>query len=496
MTSGLLHHLWLTLKLNFRSKQAIVYGYVVPIFFLVAFGSVFHNDSEPLIGRLGQLMTISILGGACFGMPTSMVSERERGVWRRFRLLPAATGGLVLSNMVARFVIVFTAAVMQIGLALWFYKMPAPQHPGQMIVAFTFACFAFLGMGLVIAMMAENVPAVQAMGQCIFLPMIMIGGVGVPLRSLPAWAQHVAAFLPGRYAVEAIQACAAETAKVHGLHDVVFSLIALTVIGAAGCWAGANMFRWDAGQKLTATARAWLVPAIASWAAVGLAAEYRQRAVLFPPERQIASVVHATTAPQATQPGATTLPTTEVASLTPSTSAPATEPAVDPAAPWNSVTQAQIDSITYDDLEGDNGAVTPILRSLDDLDDAGKKRLSDFEDNLSKWEPGKEDNLQQRVLNLLSVAGLADVLQDELEGAFPIVIFNKLKDEVPKPELTKVVAYIVLHPDEGKVLTNVSELDINGDQQQGVVRERVIAYAKKLLYRLLGKMNDQSRATQ
>src|SRR5580765_4534899 len=77
--TGLLTHLWLTLKLNFRSKQAIVYGYVVPIFFLYAFGSVFKSD-KTLIHEMGQLLTVTVLGGACFGMPTAMVNERERGV--------------------------------------------------------------------------------------------------------------------------------------------------------------------------------------------------------------------------------------------------------------------------------------------------------------------------------------------------------------------------------------------------------------------------------
>ena len=46
-------------------------------------------------------------------------------------------------------------------------------------------------------MMADNVPAVQALGQCIFLPMLIIGGVAVPLASLPDWAQHLSAFFPG-----------------------------------------------------------------------------------------------------------------------------------------------------------------------------------------------------------------------------------------------------------------------------------------------------------
>ena len=38
--NGFLHHLLISLKLNFRNPQAIVMGYLVPIFFLLAFGTL------------------------------------------------------------------------------------------------------------------------------------------------------------------------------------------------------------------------------------------------------------------------------------------------------------------------------------------------------------------------------------------------------------------------------------------------------------------------
>ena len=194
--NGLLHHLILTLKLNFRSKQAIIYGYVVPIFFLIAFGVVF-GSKPPLRREMGALITVTVLGGACFGMPTAMVAERERGVWRRYRLLPTAIGGIILSAMVVRFVIVLSAAVLQIFLACLFLKTPWPEHPLGMFGAFAFVCFAFLGLGLIIAMVADNVPSVQALGQAIFLPMIMIGGVGVPLECCRAGSSTWRRFSPG-----------------------------------------------------------------------------------------------------------------------------------------------------------------------------------------------------------------------------------------------------------------------------------------------------------
>ncbi len=197
MMRGFVQHILVTLRLNFRSRQALIYGYLVPIFFLIAFAAVFRNTKPPLVGQLAQLLTITILGGACFGMPTAMVAERERGVWRRYRLLPASTGALITGTMLARFAIVLTAAILQIVLAMVFLGMPLPVHPVQLLVGFIFVSFAFLGMGLIIAMLADTVPAVQALGQAIFLPMIMVGGVGIPLAVLPVWTRHLRAFCRG-----------------------------------------------------------------------------------------------------------------------------------------------------------------------------------------------------------------------------------------------------------------------------------------------------------
>src|ERR1039458_10653758 len=84
--NGWIRHFLLTIHLNFRNPQAIVYGYLVPVFFLLAFGSVFRADSPPLLAQMGQIVTITILGGACFGLPTALVSEREQGDRKSTRL--------------------------------------------------------------------------------------------------------------------------------------------------------------------------------------------------------------------------------------------------------------------------------------------------------------------------------------------------------------------------------------------------------------------------
>jgi ABC-type transport system involved in cytochrome c biogenesis permease component len=319
-----LHQLEITLRLHFRNRMALLYGYLFPLIFLVAFWVLYRHERVPLARHMGELLTVTALGGACFGLPTTMVSERERGVWRRYRLAPVSTQSLVTGTVAARYIALVTAGLLQVALAMA-VGMPAPRHPFDLWIAFTFVSFAFLGLGLVMAMMADNVPAVQALGQCIFLPMLIIGGVAVPLASLPDWAQHVSAFFPGRYAVEALQT----SVTGDGLGAARFSLLALVLVGASGCVAAGQMFRWDAQQRFAARGgKAWLAVAFAGWAAVGLLAESRG---LIGAPRHVPASEQAAAAPAAAVPATRsdtpTNPPPPVSAVPPVTSPPTAAPA-------------------------------------------------------------------------------------------------------------------------------------------------------------------------
>ena len=290
-------------------------------------------------------------------------------------------------------------------------------------------------------------PAVQALGQALFLPVIMIGGVGVPLRALPPWAVHVAGFLPGRYAVEALEACIQP--KGGGLAGARFALAALVLIGAAACVAGAKIFRWDANQRLGARAKLWAVASLLAWAGVGFAAA---------------------------RTGRWTLPLDATVN---------TPEAVEK---WRGITDAEIRSIPYGNLPPDNGIVAPLAPNLDDLDADGSDRLSTIEERLARWRPGLDaPDLAQRVRNYLCVCAIPDSLEDPLEAEIPFVVFEKLQRDIPADDLKRALGWIILHPAEGTVIRDVSDLGIEGEPSEQRVRERCGFYAKKLLRKLVEK---------
>jgi hypothetical protein len=545
---SLLAQLGVTLRLHTRNKMALLYSYLFPTIFLVAFWVLYRFEQVPLVRHVGELLTVTALGGACFGLPTTMVSERERGVWRRYRLTPVSTATLVSATIAARYLLLLVAALVQIVLAMGL-GMPLPRHPFELFIAFSCVAFAFIGLGLVIAMMADNVPAVQALGQCIFLPMLIIGGVAVPLASLPDWAQQLSAFFPGRYAVAAIQACVTGT----GLGAASFSVLALLLIGGAGCLAGAKMFRWDAQQRFSATpGKAWVAAALAAWVAVGLANETQKTqrvagtipgkvpategpvspaagaegqpqtappqvvggaesgsapasdATLQPIAPPPVSAAPETAAPQPQTPAVPSAPQAtapeapavtagrETAPTTPSGATPGTNPP----ASWREVTLAHIErDLIFTRLPPDTGVVTPIAPLDEEPDQNTADQLETMRIALFDWKPGKVDDPVQRVRNFLYVAAVPDVFQmQDLERFVPLVVYEHIQQEIPKDDLVKILYWIATHPFDGddKAVDELRPLGLfNGPADMEQTRGRLSVYAVKLLGRITGKITPE-----
>ena len=471
--TGFIQLLRVSLLLHFRNRLALIYGYLFPAIFLAAFWVLYRHEPVPLVRHWGQLITVTILGSACFGLPTTIVSERERGMWRRYRLTPTRLGTIVFGTVIARYVIIVGAGALQLALAVSI-GMSAPVHPLQFFAAFTFVAFALLGVGLMIAALADNVPAVQALGQCIFLPMLIIGGVAVPLESLPEWAQRVSAFFPGRYAVESLQACT----DGPGLGAVHFDLAALAVLGVAGCFAGTKLFRWDAGRRFrSVSGRLWLIPALAAWLVVGALAQ---------PQSSVSSSTEPATK-SSPKPVAVTEPAPATRSAqTPASTKPTASPELTSAKPWLSITAADVAGLNYR-VPPDSGVITPIARPDEQPDESTANALDGIQGNLANWPLAHVADPVQRTLNLLSAAAVVDLAQDPVERFLPLMIFDQLSMSMPREQLIQVLALIVLHPEQGHTPNDLADIGLGGVAQSPLIRERADIYAIKFIARLTGR---------
>jgi hypothetical protein len=94
----------------------------------------------------------------------------------------------------------------------------------------------------------------------------------------------------------------------------------------------------------------------------------------------------------------------------------------------------------------------------------------------------------QQVRNWMCLCTLPDLAQNEFESQIPYLIFERLKKDLPKEKLKKALAWVILKPDDGKVVLKAAGLGFEDEMLETDVRERAAIYAKKLLGRMLGKL--------
>ena len=110
---------------------------------------------------------------------------------------------------------------------------------------------------------------------------------------------------------------------------------------------------------------------------------------------------------------------------------------------------------------------------------------------MTTWSPGTDGDELYCIRNLLYIAAVPDSIQLPVERYLPRLVYQHLLDTYPRDNLRKILTYIALHPLEGPVLDDISELGIEGSAGDPMlVRERAYFYAIKFLARLTGRINE------
>jgi ABC-type transport system involved in cytochrome c biogenesis permease component len=468
-----------TLRLNMRQPMAMIYGFIFPLIFLAAFAIIYRHDPRPVGAHLGELLTVTALGGACFGLPTALVSERDRGIWTRYRLAATSASVLMAGVITARLVLLFAAGLMQIALATAFGMEP-PAAPLSLTISFLVTCLSLICIGLVVAALVNSVLAVQALGQCIFLPMLMLGGIAIRPEALPQWLQEFAAFLPGIHAVTALQA-AHDGAS---LHAISWHLALLVGFAIAAAMLAISLFRWDNRPRRPRTVL--LVAGCGIWIATGLAATSSSRTADTVPASASASPADFLRSGMY-EPGTKARASAARADgANESEDAPeAVRAALKLPAKWQDVTDKDIDRIAFERLPSDEGLISPLAvrGTLDDP--ATDAVLQGIRASLPSWAPARSADIEQRVRNVLYIAAVPDVLQmDPLERHLPWLVFDHLRQTTAPHDLRRILFWISQHPADGdsdaaRQLFDLGLPSLAGSDAK--VRERTMIYALKLL---------------
>jgi len=189
------------LKAYYFKPPNISWGILFPFAFVLAFAIRNPGDLRPLIPGL---LALTILFGTSSMEAIVIVFERRIGSLERLLLaplrLPALLAGKLLGGM--SFGLTVTLVVLAIALAIF---GTGGTNWMMLLLSLVFSAAAFSALGAYVSVAVREVFEAQTLANFVRFPMMFLGGVFIPLASMPTWLRILARLLPLTYSVEVLR---------------------------------------------------------------------------------------------------------------------------------------------------------------------------------------------------------------------------------------------------------------------------------------------------
>ena len=187
-------------------------------------------------------MGIQFLLFAMANLGVDMLTERQRGLWRRLRSAPVSKATLLAGKAVSGTIISLMILGVSFAFAMVVFKV---RIQGSVIgfLAISLGCATMAAtFGLLVAALGNSPATARGVTTLAVLMMVMLGGAWVPTFVFPAWLQQFTLVVPVRWAVDGLDAM---TWRGIGLAGAVAPTLILVGFTAAFGAIAALRFRWE-----------------------------------------------------------------------------------------------------------------------------------------------------------------------------------------------------------------------------------------------------------
>lgn len=181
---------------------------LMPVILLLAMRPLYtavQGPSGTALAVVGSLVTFSLLALSIVG--SSILSERVWRTWDRLRQTPVRAGELLIGKALPVFGVLAAQQVFVLGFGVVAFGMRVAA-PGLLVAACVAWILALLGMGSAAALLVRSYGQLMAAFDIGAFFLTTLGGVLVPLSTLPGWMRAAAPLSPGYWAADALREAA------------------------------------------------------------------------------------------------------------------------------------------------------------------------------------------------------------------------------------------------------------------------------------------------
>ena len=173
------------MRLAMRNRMFLFFSVLMPMIFLLG-TVIFLGRRGGSVGNyvLGALLTITVMG-SFWGLSVQLVTFREQGILRRFRLAPVGPGPLLASSILSNYAMALPTLLFEIVVCRLVLHLDSWGNPLAIFLLITFGSAAFSSFGLIVASVTNTMQETQVINQLIWTGFLFLSGATVPLAVFP-----------------------------------------------------------------------------------------------------------------------------------------------------------------------------------------------------------------------------------------------------------------------------------------------------------------------
>ena len=153
---------------------------------------------------LASVLALTVMG-SFWGLSVQLVTFREQGILRRFRLAPVSAGAMLASSILSNYLMTLPTVLLEFWIARGIFDLRSWGNISGIILLVTLGIVTFAALGLIVASVTNTMQETQIINQILWWGFMVLSGATLPLPMLPGWLQNLAAFQPATYLVAGLE---------------------------------------------------------------------------------------------------------------------------------------------------------------------------------------------------------------------------------------------------------------------------------------------------
>jgi ABC-2 type transport system permease protein len=240
-------HFSFEFKTGVRNAMLMLVNYLLPLGFYAMMGAVMVKINPGFSAILIPVMIVfTAMSSAILGMPGPIVELRDAGVYRSYKINGVPAFSILAVPVLTTIIHALIASTIIAGTAGPLFGGLTPTNWVALAWASVLTIAVMGALGALIAVVATGARSTMLLGQAIYLPSILIGGMMIPVSMLPPGLQSISGLFPSTYAMAVFQSYAYGLPTVF---DPVMSLVVLLAAMLIAFGLALYLFNWDSRNQ-------------------------------------------------------------------------------------------------------------------------------------------------------------------------------------------------------------------------------------------------------